>query len=71
MVKFTSSKSITCPLHTVYNNQALNVTEIVKFLGMHLDCHLSGKHHSVNVIIKLSTICFMLRKLLPIVNGNM
>jgi hypothetical protein len=43
MVKFNSSKSITYPLHFAYNNQAVNTTETVKFLGMHVDCYLTWK----------------------------
>ena len=35
---------------------------------MHLDCNLTWKSHIDNLIKKLSSICFMLRKLLPIVN---
>jgi hypothetical protein len=68
MVKFTSPKTLVYPLHTAYNNQALNVIENIKFLGMNLDCHLTWKQHSDNLVKKLSTICFILRKLLPIVN---
>jgi hypothetical protein len=55
MVKFTSPKTPIYPLHTAYNNQALNVIENVKFLGMHLD-YLTWKQHSDNLV------------LLPIVN---
>jgi len=38
IVKFASSKLLTYPLNTVYNNRALTVTENIKFLGTHLDC---------------------------------
>jgi hypothetical protein len=56
------------PIHTTYNNEDLNVTENVKFLGMYLDCHLNWKQHTDKLVKILSTICFMPRKLLPIVN---
>jgi len=68
IVKFASSKLLTYPLNTVHNNQALTVTENIKFLGMHLDCNLTWKSHIDNLIKELSSICFMLRKLLHIVN---
>jgi hypothetical protein len=68
MVKFTSPKTLVYPLHTAHNNEAHNVGENVKFLGTHLDCHLTWKQHSDNLVNKLNTICFMLRKLLPVVN---
>jgi len=35
---------------------------------MHLNCNLTWKSHIDNLIKNLSSICFMLRKLLPIVN---
>jgi hypothetical protein len=38
---------------------------------MHLDCHLNWKLHLDNLVKKLSLICFMLRKLLCIVNVKM
>jgi len=69
-VKFASSKILTYPLNTVYNNQALTVTENIKFLGMHLNCNLTWKSHTDNLIKKLISISFMFRKLLPIVNGK-
>ena len=65
IVKFTSSKLLTYPLHIAYNNQVLNITEYVKFLGMHLYCNLNCKSHIDNLVQKLSSICFMLRILLP------
>ena len=71
IVIFASSKLLTYPLNTVYNNQALTVTENIKFLGMCLDCSLTWKSRIDNLIKKLSSICFMLRKLLPIVNVKM
>ena len=51
----------------MYNNRALTITENIIFLGMCLDCNLTWKLHIDNLIKKLSSICFMLRKLLPIV----
>jgi len=67
IVKFASSKLLIYPLHTAYNNRALttSITENIKFLGMHLDCNLTWKSHIDNLFKKLSSICFMLRKLLP------
>jgi hypothetical protein len=66
LVKFASSKSPSYPLHVSYNKQALTVTENIKFLGLYLDCHCTGKSH-----IKLNSICFMLRQLLFFINAKM
>ena len=70
LIKFTSSKSSTYPLHVSYNNQAITVAENIKFLGVYLDCHLTWNLHLDNLIKKLSSICFLLRKLSSIVNVN-
>ena len=49
----------------------LLVTETIKFSDMHLDRNLTWKSHIDNLMKKLSSICFMLRKLLPIVKVKM
>jgi len=41
VVKFTSSKTQICPLNIIYVDQILTVAETIKFLGLHLDSHLS------------------------------
>jgi hypothetical protein len=68
VIKFTTPKALDYPLHIEYNDQDLNIYENVKFLGMYLDCHLKWKQHSDNLIKKLNTATFMLRKLQPIVS---
>ncbi len=68
IVKFASSKLLLYTLNIAYNNQALIITENIKFLGMRLDCSLTWKPRIDNLIRKLISICFMLRKLLPTVN---
>jgi hypothetical protein len=65
IVKFSPSKLLLYPLNIAYNNQALTITENIKFLGLQLDCSLTWKTRIDNLIKKLSSICFMLRKLLP------
>ena len=63
IVKFTSSKFLTYPLHIAYNNRSLTITENIKLLGMYLDCHLTWKLHVDNLVKKLGSVCFMLRTL--------
>jgi hypothetical protein len=58
MIKFTTPKALEYPLHIVYNNQDLNIDENVKFLGMHLDCHLNWKQHSDNLVKKIEYCMF-------------
>jgi hypothetical protein len=71
LVKFASSKSPSYPLHVSYNKQAISVTANIKFLGLYLDCHLTWKSRINNLIKKLNSICFMLKKLLFFVNAEM
>jgi len=55
IVKFTSSKFLTYPLHVAYN-RSLTITENIKLLDMHLDCHLMWKLNVENLVKKLSSI---------------
>jgi hypothetical protein len=48
LLKFASSKSPAYPLYVSYNNQALPVSENIKFLGIYLDCHLTWNLHLDN-----------------------
>jgi hypothetical protein len=70
IVKFVSSKLLTYPLNMVHNNQALTVSKNIKLLGVHLDCNLTWKSHTDNLIKQLILICCILRKL-SIVNVKM
>ena len=63
IVKFTASEAPFFPLNIIHVDQTLAVTEIIKFLSLHLNSHLSGEFH-VNVLLKkLSSGCFMMGKL--------
>jgi hypothetical protein len=63
LIKFTTPKALEYTLSVTYNNLSLRADDNVKFLGMYLDCHLNWKQHSENLVKKLNTACFMLRKL--------
>jgi len=58
-------------LHIAYNNRALTVPENITLLDMHLDCNLTWKSHIDDLIKKMSSMCFRVEKLLPIVNIKM
>jgi hypothetical protein len=45
-VKFLSYKAPIYPLHLIDADQILSVTDTIKFLGLHLDSHLSWKYHT-------------------------
>ena len=50
IVKFVSSKLLPFPSHIAHNNQALSITENIKFLDLHLECNLTLKLHSDNSV---------------------
>ena len=68
IIKFTTPVTMEYPLHMKYNDQVLNIDESVNFLGVCLDSHLKWNQYSENLIKKLSTAIFMLRKLQPMVS---
>jgi len=53
IVKFTSPGFLTYPFHIAYNNQALTITENIKFYNMYLDFHLTWKLYLYNSVIKI------------------
>jgi hypothetical protein len=67
-VKFLSYKAPIYPLHLIDADQTLSVLDIIKFLGLHLDSHLSWKSHTNVLIRKLSSVCYVMRKLSNILN---
>ena len=49
-------------------DQTLSVTDTIQFLGLHLDNHLSWKSHTSVLVRKLSSVCYVMRKLSNILN---
>jgi hypothetical protein len=68
IVKFLSYKGPIYPLHLIDADQILSVTDTIKFLGLHLDSHLSWKSHTIVLVRKLSSVCYVMRKLSDILN---
>jgi hypothetical protein len=67
-VKFLFSKASIYPLHLTYTDQSLSVMDAIKFLGLHLDSHLLWKTHTSVLVKKLSSVCFVIRKLACLLN---
>jgi hypothetical protein len=72
--QLTSIKKKTSNIHsyhilTVYANQALTELETIKFLGLHLDNHLTWQPH-----LKLSTSqighCLLCYKIIPLLHTD-
>jgi hypothetical protein len=68
VLKFTPSKLTYCPLSLTYNGQTLSEEDVIKFLGLHLDRHLSWETHLNSLLSKLGTVCFIMRKLSHVLN---
>lgn len=58
-------------LNIVKNNMSLKKMECVKFLGLTLDESLTWKPHCNDLISKLNTVCYQIRNLKSVVNGEM
>ena len=63
-----SYKAPIYPLHLIYADQTLSVTDTIKFLGLHLDSHLSWKSHTNVLVKKLSSVCYVIGKLSYVLN---
>jgi hypothetical protein len=70
VVKFTSSKALTCPLNIIHVDQTLPVAETIKFFSLYLDSHLSWKCHINMLLKKMNSVFFMMRKLSYLLNTN-
>jgi hypothetical protein len=68
VLKFTPSKLTYCPLSLTYNGQTLSEQDVITFLGLHLDKHLSGETHLNCFLSKLGTACFITRILSHVLN---
>jgi hypothetical protein len=62
IIKFTSTAATCYPLNLMHHNKSLKELEMMKFLSLQLDNHLTYKGHIDFLLHKLSTVCFIMRK---------
>ena len=67
-VQFMPHKVHYYPLNLTHADQILVETNTVKFLVLRLDSHLSWKTHINSLLPKLSTACFIMRRISHILN---
>ena len=70
IVKFTPSNFSFSPLH-IYITFAEHLpveTNAIKFFGLQLDSQLSWKPHVNFLLYKLSSVCYIMRKLSHVLN---
>jgi hypothetical protein len=70
MLEFTPTAATCYPLNLMLHNKSLKEVEMMKFLGLQLDNHLTCKGHRDSLLHNLSTVCFLMRKLYYILNIN-
>jgi hypothetical protein len=68
IVKFTCANFSYSPLHITFCENLPVKTNAINFLGLQLDSQLSWKPHINYLLHKLSSVCFIMRKLSPILN---
>ena len=68
LLKFTSPKSTFYPLNLFYDNYSLMEAATITFLGLQLDSQLTWKAHINFLLNKLSTVCYIMRRLVHILN---
>jgi hypothetical protein len=69
-IKFTPTAATRYRLNLTFSDKSLLEVEMIKFLGLQLDNHLTCKRHIDLLLYKLSTVCFIMRKLYYTLNIN-
>jgi hypothetical protein len=67
-VQFMPHEVCCYSLNSTYADQILVETNTVKFLGLQLDSHCTWTTHINSLLHKLSTVCFITRRLSHILN---
>jgi hypothetical protein len=70
LIKFVTPLSPEFTLSVTHNNFEIKTVDCVNFLGIYLDHRLKWKQHTEILLKKLSTVCFMIRKLQILVSGK-
>jgi hypothetical protein len=67
MHSILSTKNNTCPsLNIGFDNKLIEEAEANKFLGLQIDNNLNWKKHNEYIIPKLSSACFTMRTVVPL-----
>jgi hypothetical protein len=68
LLKFKSSKSTFYPLNLFSANHSLTEAATIKFLGLQLDSQQTWKAHTHFLLNKLSSVCYIMRRMVHILN---
>jgi hypothetical protein len=70
IIKFTSSNRQIGTFQITYQNLLLSGVNNTKFLGLQLDKHINWKNHIHETLPKLSSACYLIRRMYPYFNKN-
>jgi len=68
IVKFTSKNRQTKNFRIIYQNKLISGVNTIKLLGLHIDKDLNWKTHIQNLLPKLSSTCYLIRRMYPLFN---
>ena len=69
-MKFTSSYHHNEAFQIIYQNKIITGTDNTKCLGLELDKNIRWKNHVQKIIPKLSSACYLVRRMYPCCNSN-
>jgi hypothetical protein len=70
IMKFTSNTRQNEIFHIIYQNRLLTGTNNTKFLGLELDKNVNWKNHIQKILPKLSSACYLIRRMYSFCNLN-
>jgi len=69
-MKFTSCYHQNEAYQIIYQKKIITGTKNTKFLGLELDKNMSWKNYVQKIIPKLSSACYLVRRMYPCCNSN-
>jgi mannose/fructose/N-acetylgalactosamine-specific phosphotransferase system component IID len=70
IMKFTPSNRLNETFQIIYQNRLLTGANNTKFLGLELDKNINWKNHIQKILPKLSSACYLIRRMYPSCNLN-
>ena len=67
-MKFTSKNRQTKNFRIIYQNELMSGVNTIKLLGLHIDKDVNWKTHIQNLLPKLSSACYLIRRMYPLFN---
>jgi hypothetical protein len=68
IIKFTSKNRLTGNFRIIYQTKLISGVNNIKLLGLHIDKNLNWKTHIHNLLPKLSSACYLIRRMYPLFN---